>query len=199
MISKRDSKPFQVKFPIGIEKTNKIETQYENNWNVCFGIIRDTITDAEKNMYGYNLSFDKIITVNAGSITRLIDENTLVVIDDVATPVYETGNYTVSKVFPEYNGEIVIGLEIKRDINIPKLYFENNGKILYYQLNFDEDSKKAYVPIKSRVPFNEGSYVWTREPIDSTETEHRLMFTNKSKYGVAKQFKNFYELTFVEA
>lgn len=198
MISKRDSKPFQVKFAIGIERTNKIDMQYENDWNVCFGIIKDSISGKSLNMYGFDMDFDKVITVNAGSITRLINENTLVVMDDVATSVYETGNYTVSKVFPEYNGEIVIGLNIKQDVNIPKLYFENNGKILYYQLNFDEDILKAYVPIKTKLPFNEGDYVWTREPVDPSTTSHRLRLKSKLKYGVSKQVKNFYELTFVE-
>lgn len=199
MISKKDSKPFQIKLHIGVEKTNKIDMQYENDWRVCFGTVRDTISDKNKNMYGYDIDFDKIITTNAGSNTRLITENTLVVIDDVATSVYESGNYSVTKVFPEYNGEIVIGLNMKQDVNIPKLYFAYNDKILYYQLNFDEETKKAYVPKKSVLPFKEGDYVWTREPVDSTETSYRLRFNSKTSFGVSKQIKNFYELTFVEA
>lgn len=199
MISKRDSKPFQVKFPIGIEKTNKIDMQYEDEWHTCFGLMHDTINGLSKNPYGFDTIYDKVITVNAGSITRLIDETTLFVVDDVATDVYTSGNYSAEKVYPEYNGEIVIGLTKKKDINIPKLYFVRNGKILYYQLNFDENTRKAYVPIKTMLPFKEGDYVWTREPADSLSTKHRLKFDTKSKFGVSSEFKNFYELSFVEA
>lgn len=198
MISKRDSKPFQVKFPIGVEKTTKVDMQYDDNWHVCFGIMRDNISGKNPNVYGYDVLYDKTITVNAGSITRLINENTLVIIDDVPTSVYETGNFSISKVYPEYNGEIVIGLNKKEDINIPKLYFESNGKILYYQLNFDSETKKAYIPIRAICPFKKGDYVWTREPADASVTRNRLKLKEVSKYGVDGHFKSFYELSFVE-
>ena len=198
MISKRDSKPFQVKFPIGIEKTNKIDMQYQDEWHTCFGLIRDTINGPSNKPYGFDMMYDKVITVNAGSITRLIDENTLFVVDNVATEIFQNGNYSVERVYPEYNGEIVIGLSKKENINIPKLYFVNNGKILYYQLNYDSSTKKGYIPIKTLLPFNEGDYVWDREPADPSVTKHRLVLASKTKYGIDKQFKNFYELTFVE-
>jgi hypothetical protein len=197
MISKRDSKPFQVKFSVGVEKTNKINVQYYEEWHTCWGIVRDTASKAN-HYYGYEAIYDKIITVNAGSITRLIDYDTLFCVDNIPTSVYKGGDYSAEQIYPEYNGEIVIGLKKKDAINIPKLYFEHNGKILYYQLNFDNKTKKAYIPIKSILPFKEGDYVWTREPADSSITSNRLLFQNKSKTGVDSQFKNFYELTFIE-
>lgn len=197
MISKRDSKPFQVKFSVGVEKTNKINVQYYEEWHTCWGIVRDTASKTN-HYYGYEAIYDKIITVNAGSITRLIDYDTLFCVDNIPTSVYKDGDYSAEQIYPEYNGEIVIGLKKKDAINIPKLYFEHNGKILYYQLNFDNKTKKAYIPIKSILPFKEGDYVWTREPADSSITSNRLLFQNKSKTGVDSQFKNFYELTFIE-
>ncbi len=198
MISKRDSKPFQIKFPIGIEKTNKLDMKYESDWHTCFGLVRETANGQRENPYGYNVLFDKLVTTNAGLLTRLIDEKTLFMVDDIPTSVFPNGNYSVERVFPEYNGEIVIGLTKKQDINIPKLYFSNAGKILYHQLNFDEETKKAYVPIKSIIPFKEGDYVWTREPINSEVVKNRLIFKSKEKFGVSSNMKNFYELTFVE-
>lgn len=199
MISKRDSKPFQIKFSIGIEKTNKSDMMYEDAWHTNWGLIRDTVTGKRNNYYGYEVAYDKVITVNAGSITRLIDYDTLFCVDNIPTSVYENGDYSVAQIYPEYNGEIVIGLTKKEAINIPKLYFEHKGKILYYQLNFDKKTKKAYIPVKSILPFKEGQYVWTREPADSSQTSNRLLFSSKAKFGVDSQLKNFYELTFVEA
>ena len=198
MISKRDSKPFLIKFPIGVEKTNKVDMQYQDNWNCIYGLVRDTISGLKTNYYGYDVAYDKVITVNAGSKTNLIDYDTLFLIDNLPTSVYENGDYSVTQIYPPYNGEIVIGLSKKEAVNIPKLYFEHKGKILYYQLNFDKNTNKAYVPIKSILPFKEGEYVWTREPADSSVTSNRLLFKNKSKTGADSQFKNFYELIFVK-
>lgn len=198
MISKKDSKPLKIKFAVGVEKTNKSDMQYENNWYTCYGLIRDTVTGLNVNVYGYESLYDKVLTVNAGSRTRAIDYNTLFIVDNIPTSVYEGGDYSVKQIYPEYNGEIVIGLEKKKSVNIPKLYFNNAGNILYYQLNFDKKTLKAYVSSKTILPFKEGDYVWTREPVDTSVSKNRLKFVSKSKIGLDKQFKNFYELTFVE-
>ena len=198
MISKKDSKPLKIKFAVGVEKTNKVDMQYESNWHTCYGLIRDTITSLNFNYYGHEPLYDKVITLNAGSTTRAIDYDTLFIVDNMPTSVYESGDYSVRQIYPEYNGEIVIGLSKKQAVNIPKLYFEKNGKILYYQLNFDKDTLKAYVSNKSVLPFKEGDYVWTREPADNSVLKNRLRFVSRTKTGLDGNFKNFYELTFVK-
>lgn len=198
MISKRDSKPFQIKFSVGIQKTNKVDMQYENDWHTCYGLVRDTVTGKNANYYGFESLYDKVITVNAGSITRMINYNTLIIVDNIPTSIYNGGDYSIKQIYPEYNGEIVIGLSKKEAVNIPKLYFESNGQILYYQLNFDKDTLKAYVLNKEYLPFKVGDYVWTREPSSSSVTEHRLKLTSISKVGFDKQFLPFNELIFVE-
>lgn len=196
MISKRDSKPFKIKFAVGVEKTNKSDMQYENDWHTCYGLIRDTVNGVNVNYYGIEPMYDKVITVNAGSTTRSINYDTLFIVDNIPTRVYENGDYTIKQIYPEYNGEIVIGLSKKQAVDIPKLYFEHNGKILYYQLNFDKKTLKAYVSNKEILPFKEGDYVWTREPSDISVTNNRLKFISRAKTGIDSQFKNFYELSF---
>ena len=198
MISKRDSKPFKIKFAVGVEKTNKSDMQYENDWHTCYGLIRDIPTGVLKNIYGYESAYDKTITVNAGSITRLLNYDTLICVDNIPTTVFDTGDYSIKRIYPEYNGEIVIGLSKKQAINIPKLYFEYNGKIIYCQLNFDKQKLKAYISNKETLPFKEGDYLWTREPVDGSSTNNRLKFVSMSKTGIDEHFKNFYELTFSE-
>ena len=198
MISKRDSKPFKIKFAVGIEKTNKVDMQYENNWHTCYGLIRDTANGVNVNPYGFDAMYDKVITVNAGSNTRSINYNTLFIVDNIPTSVYGGGDYSVQQIYPEYNGEIVIGLTKKKDVDIPKLYFSHNGNILYYQINFDKNTLKAYISNKEILPFKEGDYVWTREPADISTVKNRLKLKSVSKTGLDSQFKNFNELIFVE-
>lgn len=198
MIPKRDSKPFKIKFAVGIEKTNKTDMQYEDEWHTCYGLIRDTANSLAVNVYGYEPIYDKVITLNAGAITRRINYDTLFIVDNIPTGVYKKGDYSVKQISNEYNGEIVIGLSKKEAVNIPKMYFKHDGKVLYYQLNFDKDTLKAYVSNKDIIPFKEGDYVWTKEPIDSDPTKNRLKFFNKKEFGFDDKYKKYYELTFVK-
>ena len=198
MISKRDSKPFKIKFPIGISKTNKIDTKYQDNWEDVSGLIGDPSGYIAKNMFGSDPDIDKTVIVNAGNSTRSIDYNTCILLDNMPTRVYENGDYSVVRKMPEYNGEIVLGLQKKQSIDIPKLYFIYNGEVLYYQLNFDKDTLKGYIGINDRLPFAKNDYVWTREPVDNTVTKHRLKFVSSKRVGLGGPFKPFIELTFVE-
>lgn len=198
MISKRDSKPLKVKFALGVEKTNKVDMQYEDEWHLCYGLVKDNVSGVNVDAYGYESIYDKVVTLNAGSTTRKIKYDTLFIVDNIPTSVFSSGDYSVEKIYPEYNGEIVIGLSKKEAVNIPKLYFDNNGRILYCQLNFDKNTLKAYVHKNENIPFSIGDYVWTREPLDNTATKHRLKLESISKTGFDSHFKNFYELTFVE-
>ena len=198
MISKQNSKPFRVKFAVGISKTNKIDMKYKKEWEDVFGLIGDPSGDVAKYIFGQDPSIDRTIVVNASSVSRAINQNTCFLVDNMPTSVYENGDYSFARKMPEYNGEIVIGLTKIQSIDIPKLYFVYNNEILYYQLNFDKNTLKGYVDINERIPFKEGDYVWTREPADSSSTKNRLKFVSKSKVGLDRHFKNFMELTFVK-
>ena len=197
MVSKKDSKPILIKFPIGTSKTTKVDMEYEDEWRLVYGLISEPTGVRINNPYGYDLNFDKVITLNAGEITRLIDYDTLILIDNMPTSIYANGDYSVQRVFPEYNGEIVIGLSKKESVNIPKLYYERNGKILYYQLNFDKNSLVAYAKKNQAIPFSESTYVWTREPADSSQTANRLKIVSVGdKVGFDDRYIPFTEIKF---
>lgn len=197
MISKIDSKPFKVKFPIGISKTNKIDMKYQDQWQTVYGLIGEPNGVYAKYVYGIDVPFDRVIIINASSVTRAINNNTLFLIDNMPTSVYENGDYSVTRIMPERNGEIVIALSKKESIDIPKLYFVNGGEVLYYQLNFDKKTLKGYVSVNDYIPFNIGDYVWTREPADTLSTKHRIKLSSKIKVGLSGGFKPFVELSFV--
>jgi hypothetical protein len=196
MISKRDSKPFKIKFPIGISKTNKLDTKYQDNWEDVYGLVGDPNGYIAKNIFGSEPNIDKTIIVNAGSLTRLINNDTCVLLDNMPTGIYENGDYSIIKRMPEYNGEIVLGLQKKQSIDIPKLYFFLDDTLLYFQLNYDKHKKVAYIGVNDIIPISIGDYVWDREPADSSSVKHKLKFVNKEKVGLSKNHLSFYKLEF---
>lgn len=199
MVSKKDSKPFLVKFPVGASKTTKVDMEYEEDWNVAYGVISDPSGVRKNSVYGMDLGvFDKVIIANAGSITRLINYDTLILIDNMPTDVYSGGDYSIQRIF-EVNGEIVIGLTAKEAVNIPKLYYERNGKILYYQLNYDKSKLIAYSNKNQLIPFALNSYVWTREPADLGSTKNRVRVVSMdTKVGFDERYVPFTEIRFEE-
>lgn len=199
MISKRDSKSFLIRFAIGVDDSNgNKKTIYENNWTTIYGLISEPTGQNEKYVYGREFNFDKTIIVNASSTTRKIKSNTEFLIDNMPTKIFSNGDYNISRLFPEYNGEIVIGLSKKEAVNIPKLYFVYNNQILFYQLNFDKDTLTGYVNVNEVLPFSVGDYVWTRKPSSADDTNNRLRLTQTTRTGFDNQNQNFIQLTFVK-
>ena len=195
MISKRDSIPFKVKFPIGESDEDVKDMIYEDDWQTEYGLIK-TSGLFDKKIYGIDLDFDLVMVVNANPLTRRINKQCLFLVNDMPTNIFENGDYTPKHIFPEYNGEISIGLSKKEDIAIPRLYFAVGENILHIQINFDSETKKAYIPRTQTLPFKVGDYVWTRRPADSTQTEHRLKLTSTKVTGLSDNFIAFLELSF---
>lgn len=197
MISKRDSKPLLIKFPIGVSKTKKTDMIYQDNWDVIYGLIGDPNGLYQSNVFGKDIDFDKIITVNAGSKTRPINKNTIFLLDNMPTDNFLKGDYTAKYIFPEYNGEIVIGLEKKQAIDLPKLYFfADSEEPLYFQLNFDQNEKVAYIGANELLPIGINDYVWERKPEGESDLNHKLKLISKQKIGYTNNYKPFYKLIF---
>lgn len=198
MISKRDSRPFLIKQAIGGKQTNKDNTIYESDWHIVYGLKSDPSGSISSRIYGAEELYDKVLIVNATPATRSIQNNTLIMLDDMPTSNYGYGDYDIARIYPEYNGEIVIGLTKRQSVDMPKLYFDNNNDILYYQLNYDKTTKKAYIKTNQTLPFKIGDYVWTREPANNEETSYLFTFTTQTKVGFDDHYQPFYELVFEE-
>ena len=198
MFINKDTKPFLIKFPIGIKKTNKSDMQYQDSWDLMYGLISNPNGSYQKNIYGYEGEFDRIITVVATPLTRRINGETLFLVESYPTDNFEGGDYSPKYIFPEQDGQIKIGLVKKESINIPKIYFESDLGILYYQINFDQKTLKAYVPVEQILPFSQGDYVWTRDPITAENSKHKFKISSESKVGFDKRYKPFRELILKE-
>lgn len=194
MISKKDSKPFLIKLAIGSIDS---EMLYDDEWQAVYGIISDPTGSLQLREYGNELTFDKVIVLNANSTSRMIDYDTMIMLDDMPTSNYKNGDYIIKYIYPEYNNEIVIGLNKVTAVNMPKLYFEHNGKILFTQLNFDKDTLIGYTKKNLKLPIETGDYVWTREPADSTSTSNRLILNSIDTVGYDDRYKPFSALEFI--
>lgn len=198
MISKKDSKPILVKFPIGVNDGSSREMLYGEDWTTVYALISDPRGAIRRDKYGNELQFDKVITMNAGSVTRRITYDTLVMLDDMPTSNYKKGDYYIKYIFPEYNGEIVIGLVKQEAVKMPRLYFAVDDTILYIQLNLDLDSMTAYISNKQILPFGINDKVWTRKPASVESTEYAYTLDTRTNVGFDDRYKPFLQLTFVE-
>ena len=195
MISKKDSKPFLAKSVIA-NSTDASPKPIYDNWQVLSGLISDPNGLVVDNAYGSQQEYDRILILNATDLSRQIKDDTALLLDEYPTSVYPQGNYYIKRIFPEYNREIQIGL-IKRDgIDVPELYFEKDGKLLTYQLNYDKDTLCGYVDSKRQVPFTSTTKIWTRRPSDLTKTNHRIVLKAVNSVGIDNSHKYFKELVF---
>lgn len=195
MISKRDLKPFLVKFVVGNRIGNSPDPVFGEY--ICIqGLISDPEGRIVKQPYGNEFAFDRVIVVNATSTTRRIAQDTAVLLGEYPTINFFRGNYKISKVFPEYNREIVIGLEKIEGIDIPNIYYEYNGEILTYQLNFDSTTNTGYVDKNRYVPFTSTTKIWTRKPSSIDSKNHLIKLVSSKNVGVDESHKYFTQLKF---
>lgn len=195
MIPKKDSKPFLVKFVIANTLDNEPKPIYSDY--VCVsGLIGDPVGYVSREPYGLELDFDRLITLNATTTTRKISYDTAVLLGEYPTSNFPNGNYYVSKIFPEYNNEIVIGLKKIDGLDIPRLYYLYNGSLVAYQLNYDKESNVGYIDRKQPVPFNTNSIIWNRKPSHIDQVNHRIKFEGQELVGVDNQHMSYYKLKF---
>lgn len=196
MISKNDAKPFLVKFVIGNNTDEDNNEPVYGNYQVLSGLISDPTGRIDANIYGLELNYDRVIVLNANDTTRQITENTVILIDEYPTKNFENGNYRIKRIFPEYNREIVIGLEKIGGIDTPFIYYYNGSSILSFQLNYDKTTKIAYVDRNRYIPFTTETVIWSKEPSSVSQTKNRIVLQSTEKVGVDDMHKYFKKLTF---
>lgn len=195
MISRRDSKPFLIKFINATQEINDRMPVY-SGWEVVTGLISKLSGFVNGQMYGRELDYDLSIIVNATDISRRISESTAFLIGEYPTNLFIKGNYEVVKVEPEYNREIVIRLKKIEGIKIPNLYYTDGENIYSYQLNFDVNENKGYIDKNRLHPFTTETVVWSRKPKTIQQQTYRLRYLSQGEVGVSSQYVKFKELRF---
>ena len=195
MISKKDSKPFLIKNPMGLLMESSKTITY-SGWKMLYGLISDPSGSYVAQRYGIESRFDKVLVLNANEDSRSITKQTVFLLDDVNTSNYPKGNYKVSYIYPEYNREIVIGLEKIEGVDMPKIYFSDGEEIYSYQLNFDKDSLIGYVGKNVILPFGDEFKYWSTKPTSVNSETNTMHLLKVEEYGIDPNFKHYKKLTF---
>lgn len=196
---REDYYPLLVKYVISTTVGNSENANY-SDWNTIYALKENPTGYVERLSYGITFDYDKLIIVDASEKTRKIKLNSIFLINEFPTSNFENGNYYVTKLFPEYQGKIMIALKSANNYSLPRIYYFDSAKneIFAYQLNFDLKTLKGYVGKYEDLPFTSKSKIWYREPTDENDTEFMLSFVSQSNVGIVQNLKLFKELTFVK-
>lgn len=195
MLPSKDLKPFAVKFPAG-GTTGSSPKKIYTEWQNCSGLIKENV-NARLEMYGKEFDCDIVIKMNANDTSRKIGYGTVFLVGEMPTKAMENGNFYVKEVLPEYNGEIQVLLNRREGLSYPRIYYEANGEIMEYQLNFNNESLVGYVPKNSVLPFNKNTKIWYKiKPSSADDTNNRISLVSEINIGLVNWYNNFKKLTF---
>ena len=195
MLPSKDLRPFAVKYSAG-GTTGSSPLKVYTEWETVSGLIKRNV-NSRLELWGKEFDCDMIIRMNANDKSRQISYDTVFLVDEMITPAMRDGNFYVKEILPEYNGEIAILLNQKNGLNYPRIYYEANGEILEYQLNFDNEKLVGYVPKNTVIPFNSGTKMWYKvKPSSTDDNSYRMNLQSVINIGIANWFNNFKKLTF---
>lgn len=197
MSVKKDKKPILVKFSIAQTTGDKNVSVY-GDWNVIFVTDKNIAGYFEREPYGQDEDFDLTLLLQANPITRQINEKSVFLVNEYPTNNNSKGNYKIKKIFPEYLGNIKIGLEIVDKISYRNLYYLSGEEIYKFQLNYDSATHKGYIDKDIQHPFTRNTIIWTTEPTNAQDTIDRISFLSQQDVGIIDSYKAFTELTFGE-
>ena len=192
--------PVKLRFAIA-ETTEDNPKPVYSDWNTDYATKTDPSGRAYYNEYGTELDFDKVFTFEANSVTRRINESTIIVADHYHLGNYgEKGDYRVKYRFPEAKNCIVIGCNAVEEVNNPKIYFlDSNNTILAFQMDYNYKTLRGYVPIDAYIPFNEETIIWHKyTPASVDQTKNRIKYVGYQEVGLDDSEKTFLELQFEE-
>jgi hypothetical protein len=195
---KRDDIPILIKFTIAITTGNSQNAVLTDDWETVYATIANPSGDYGKYVYGVAGNFDVVITLNANQITRKIKSNTAFLINEYPTKNFQKGNYEVVRIFPEYNGEIKIGLKSISGIGSTYIYYlsDDGTQVYKYQINFDSDTMRGYIKKNDYCPLTRNSTIWTTKPINVSSDVNLIKYIGIMDRGVTELYKPFKEIIF---
>lgn len=197
MAVRKNKKPILAKFTQGIS-VGSAEKSMFTDWTLIY-YTRDSLSGGfNKEVYGIDEDFDLVVIFQSNNVTKQISENTVFLINEYPTLLNAEGNYVVKKILKNDNGEIVVGLEKKKNNQHKNIYYADSGKIYSVQMNYDKDTMKAYTNKYSVMPFSKNSVLWLYEPNDIEDTENRIIVTAVTQVGIVDTLKIFNEYSFEE-
>ena len=195
MLPSKDLKPFAVKYSVG-STTGSSPIKTYTDWKTLSGLIKKNV-NARLELWGKEFDCDLLIKLNASDTSRAIGYDTVFLVDEMITPAMKDGDYYVKEILPEQDGEIAILLNKKTGLNYPRIYYENNGEILEYQLNLDTTNMVGYVPKNTVLPFSTKTKLWYKfKPSSVDDNQNRITLESSINIGLANWYVNFKRLKF---
>lgn len=197
MAINKNKKPLLAKFTKGIS-VGSAEVANLSDWTTIYYIRNSLSGNFNKEVYGITEDYDLIVVFSSNPITKQIAKNTLLLVNEYPTNLNKEGNYIVTKIIKYDNNEIVVGCEKRKGIKYKNLYYNYNGQIYSYQMNFDIETMRGYVDKYIQLPFATGDILWLYEPTNVNDTENRIRLNSITNVGIVDNLLIFNEYSFGE-
>lgn len=197
MAVSKNKQPLLAKFTQGISIGSAEKAQF-SDWTIIYYTRNSLSGNFNKEVYGITEDFDLIVVFSSNPTTKQISENTLFLVDEYPTNLNTEGNYIVKRIIKYDNNEIIVGCEKRKGIQYKNLYYNNNGQIYSYQMNFDNETMRGYINKYIQVPFSTGDILWLYEPDSAEDTENRIQLNSITNVGIVNDLLVFNEYSFGE-
>lgn len=197
MAIRKNKKPLLAKFSTG-SSTGSAEHSHFSEWTTIY-YIRDSLSGSfNKEIYGIEGDFDLIVMFENNAITKQISDDTIFLRNEFPTSMNVEGNYEVDKIIAHDDGQIIVGLSKKKGMSLKDVYYERDGEVYSFAMNFDLNTMKGYVDKYKQVPFSVGDILWLYEPENAEDEENRIQLNEIRNVGIVDNLKIFTEYSFGE-
>lgn len=192
MLRKIDLQPILIKNVIA-NSTDDVPKPIYSDLFTVYGKVIDKGGIIVEETTGLNFEYDRAVIFNVNNLTKNINAQTAIYIDEIPTSVFENGDYTIERISPITLNTFTIYLNKKIGITLPKIYFEKNRQIVQIQFNYDKDKNIGYMPYNKQVPFNETTNIWNRKVNDINSLDGKIKLVSVNPVYKNKHIKLVFE------
>lgn len=182
MLRKIDLQPILIKNPIGSTTESTPKPVYGDLLTV-YGKIIDKGGIIVDEPTGLNFEYDRAVIFNINDVTKYINAQTAIYIDEMPTSIFDSGDYIIERISPVQLNTFTVYLNKRQGIKLPKIYFENNGNIIETQFNYDKSTNIGYFPGNKQIPFDTSTKIWNRKVADVTSLSGKIRLVSMERIG----------------
>lgn len=182
MLRKIDLQPILIKNPIGSTTESTPKPIYGDLLTV-YGKVIDKGGVIVDEPTGLNFEYDRAVIFNINNVTKYINAQTAIYIDEMPTSIFDSGDYIIERISPVQLNTFTVYLNKRQGIKLPKIYFENNGNIIETQFNYDKSTNIGYFPHNKQIPFDTSTNIWNRKVADVNSLSGKIRLVSMERIG----------------
>lgn len=182
MLRKIDLQPILIKNPIGSTTGTTPKPVYGDLLTV-YGKVIDKGGVIVDEPTGLNFEYDRAVIFNINDVTKYINAQTAIYVDEMPTSIFDSGDYIIERISPVQLNTFTVYLNKRQGIKLPKIYFENNGNIIETQFNYDKSTNIGYFPHNKQIPFDTSTKIWNRKVADVNSLSGKIRLVSMEKIG----------------